>query len=73
MRAFFVPGGEWVVVDSSASPKGCCDDGWFWHQVHAREIAHGLSDLPTVDVGSVEERLVAGVELGVGLLNLAAH
>lgn len=66
-------GGEGVIVDPPASPEGGGHDGGLGHEIHAGQVAHGLSDLPAVNVGPIEERLVAGVELSIGLLNFATH
>ena len=66
-------GGEGVVVDPPAGPEGGCHDGGLWDHVDAGEVVHGLPDLPTVDVGSVEVRLETSVELSVCLLLLAGH
>lgn len=62
------PGCEGVVVDPPAGPQSRGHDLRLRHQIHAVEVAHGLADLPAVDVLAVEVRFVSGVELGVGLL-----
>ena len=36
------PGGEWVIIDSSASPQSSCNNGWLGHQIHACKVTHGL-------------------------------
>merc|ERR1711928_223060 len=59
-------GGEREVVDPPAGSQGGGDDGGLGHQVHGAEVAHALSDLPAIDICSVEVGNVPRVKLGIG-------
>merc|ERR1719285_1186623 len=59
-------GGKREVVDPPAGSQGGGDDGGLGYQVHSAEIAHALSDLPAIDICSVEVGNVPRVKLGIG-------
>merc|ERR1719239_1042479 len=65
LRISHDPRREGVVVHPSAGSEGGGDDGWVGDQIHGNKVGHALTNLPAINIGSVEERLVSLVEFRV--------